>query len=273
MLTAKLVLVGCGHMGGPLLHGWLERGVEARHVTVVEPDADIARALGQEHSITVHADPGTIAADLDPDVVVLAVKPQIMDSVAPAYRRFAGPHTVFLSIAAGRTLAYFEGHLGAQAGVVRSMPNTPATVRRGVTVACLNDRVQPEQQRLCHDLLESVGEVAWVEDETLLDAVTALSGNGPAYLFLLVECLAAAGIAAGLPKDLAWHLARNTVTGTGELLRRSPHSAAELREQVATPGGTTAAAMEVLMAEGGLEALMTRAVAVAAQRSRDLGKG
>ena len=273
MLTAKLVLVGCGHMGSPLLDGWLERGVEARHITVVEPDADIGAALKQEHGIIVHASPETIPSDLDPDAVVLAVKPQIMDSVAPAYRRFADPHTVFLSIAAGRTLDYFKGHLGGQAGVVRSMPNTPATVRRGVTVACLNARVQPEQQRLCHDLLESVGEVAWVEDETLLDAVTALSGNGPAYVFLLVESLAGAGIAAGLPKDLAWHLARDTVTGTGELLRRSPHSAAVLREQVATPGGTTAAAMEVLMAEDGLEALMTRAVAIAARRSRDLGKG
>ena len=273
MLTAKLVLVGCGHMGGPLLEGWLERGVEARHVTVVEPDADIGAALKQDHGITVHSGPETIAADLDPDAVVLAVKPQIMDSVAPTYRRFAGPHTVFLSIAAGRTLAFFEGHLGDQAVVVRSMPNTPATVRRGVTVACPNASVAPEQKRLCHDLLESVGEVAWIEDETLLDAVTALSGNGPAYVFLLVECLTAAGIAAGLPEDLAWQLSRGTVSGAGELLHRSPHAPGVLREKVTTPGGTNAAAMEVLMADDGLGALMTRAVAAGAKRSRELGGG
>ena len=273
MLTAKLVLVGCGHMGGPLLEGWLERGVETRHVTVVEPDADIGNALKQDRGITVHKDPKSIDADLDPDAIVLAVKPQIMDSVAPAYRHFAGPHTVFLSIAAGRTLAYFEGHLGEEAVVVRSMPNTPATVRRGVTVACPNARVTPEQQRLCHDLLESVGEAAWVEDESLLDAVTALSGNGPAYVFLLVESLAGAGIAAGLPEDLAWHLARDTVSGAGELLRRSPLPPGELRENVTTPGGTNAAAMEVLMADDGLSALMTRAVATATRRSRELGGG
>ena len=273
MLTAKLVLVGCGNMGGPFLEGWLERGVEARHVTVVEPNADLGAAVKKEHGITVHGSPETIVRDHDPDAVVLAVKPQIMDSVVPAYRRFAGPHTVFLSIAAGRTLAYFERHLGDQAMVVRAMPNLPATVRRGVTVACPNARVTPEQQRLCHDLLESVGQAAWIEDETLLDAVTALSGNGPAYVFLLVECLANAGIAAGLPEDLAQHLARDTVSGAGELLRRSPHPPGVLRENVTTPGGTTAAAMEILMAQEGLGALMTRAVVAAARRSRELAGG
>jgi pyrroline-5-carboxylate reductase len=273
MLTAKLVLVGCGHMGGPLLEGWLERGVEARHVAVVEPDPGVAQPLTENHGITVYDGPEGIPADLDPDAVVLAVKPQIMDEVAPAYRRFAGAHTVFLSIAAGRTLAYFEGHLGDEAVVVRAMPNTPATVRRGVTVACSNARVTSEQQRLCHDLLESVGEVAWIEDESLLDAVTAVSGNGPAYVFLLVECLTAAAIEAGLPEDLAWHLARDTVSGAGELLRRSPHAPGVLRENVTTPGGTNAAAMEVLMADDGLGALMTRAVANATRRSRELGGG
>ena len=271
LLTAKLILVGCGHMGRPFLEGWLERGVEARHVTVVEPDAGLGVALKKDNGITVHQSPETIAMDLDPDAVVLAVKPQIMDSVVPAYRRFSGSRTVFLSIAAGRTLAYFERHLGDQAIVVRSMPNLPATVSRGVTVACPNARVTPEQRRLCHNLLESVGQAAWVDDETLLDAVTALSGNGPAYVFLLVECLANAGIAAGLPEDLAQHLARETVSGAGELLRRSPHPPEVLRENVTTPGGTTAAAMEILMAQEGLGDLMTRAIAAAARRSREFG--
>ena len=268
MLTAKLILVGCGHMGGPLLEGWLERGVEGRHVTVIEPNPAIARSL-TERDLTVLDSPDAI--DVRPDAVVFAVKPQIMDEAVSAYRRFSGFGAVFLSIAAGKTLAFLEQRLGDEAAVVRSMPNTPAMVRRGITVACPNVRITPQQQRLCHDLLESVGEVAWIEDEFLLDGVTAVSGNGPAYVFLLVECMARAGVEAGLPEDLAQRIARATVSGAGELLRQSADGPDVLRENVTTPGGTNAAAMEVLRAPDGLDSLMIRAVAAAAKRSRELG--
>ena len=208
-------------MGGALLEGWLDRGIESEAVLVVEPSPHIAGALRQRAGLTVVGAPGDIGADVRPEVVVFAVKPQAMDAVAPAYKRFAGPGTVFLSIAAGKTIGYFEDRLGADAAIVRSMPNTPAAVRRGITVACTNGLVTPDHQRRRHDLLEAVGEVAWVDDESLLDAVTAVSGGGPAYVFLLVECLARPGPDAGLPADLALRLARVPASGAGTVLTRS----------------------------------------------------
>ena len=180
---------------------------------------------------------------------------------------------MFLSIAAGTKIALFEAALGAEAAVVRSMPNTPAAVARGITVACANGRVGADQIALCTRLLEAVGEVAWIDDEGLMDAVTGVSGSGPAYVFLMIESLAAAGVAAGLAPELAQKLARATVTGAGELAHRSSEAAEILRRNVTSPGGTTAAALAVLMAEDGLEALMTRAVAAATDRSRELAAG
>ncbi len=265
---AGLVLVGGGKMGGALLGGWLKRGVKATDVTVVEPDADAARALAATHKVAVVAKPDAVKGK--PATVVLAVKPQVMDSVAPAYAGHAGGDTVFLSIAAGKTIGYFEGKLGADAAIVRAMPNTPAAVGRGITVAVANRRVAAAQRRRCDELLAAVGEVAWIDDEALMDAVTAVSGSGPAYVFLLAECLAAAGAAAGLPAELGARLAAATVAGSGELLRRSGETPATLRRNVTSPGGTTAAALEVLMAADGLENLMRRAVAAAAKRSKQL---
>jgi pyrroline-5-carboxylate reductase len=182
----------------------------------------------------------------------------------------AAPDTVFLSIAAGRTIAYFERHLGAQAAIVRSMPNTPAAVGRGITVACSNRHVSAAQRELCDELLAAVGEVAWIADEGLLDAVTAVSGGGPAYVFLLIECLAEAGAAAGLPPDLAMRLARITVSGAGELARLSSEPASVLRQNVTSPAGTTLEALKILMAADGLQPLMTKAIAAATRRSREL---
>ncbi len=268
-ISGHLLLVGCGKMGGAMLRGWLQRGVQPRDVTVIEPNtapvADLATA-----GIRLLADAAKLPADLKPAVVVLAVKPQMMDGALPAYGRFVGMNTVFLSIAAGRTVAYFERHLGAQAAIVRSMPNTPAAVGRGITVACPNRHVTAAQRELCEELLAAVGEVAWVEDEGLLDAVTAVSGGGPAYVFLLIECLAEAAVAAGLPPELAMRLARVTVSGAGELARLSSEPAAVLRQNVSSPGGTTLEALKVLMAADGLQPLMTKAIAAATRRSREL---
>ncbi len=162
--------------------------------------------------------------------------------------------------------------LGAEVHAVRSMPNTPAAIGRGITVACANTRVTPEQKVLADNLLAAVGEVGWVENEALIDAVTAISGSGPAYVFYMVECLAAAGEALGLDADLAMKLARETVSGSGEMLHRMEESASELRINVTSPGGTTAAALDVLMGEGGLSPLMRRTALAARDRARELGK-
>jgi len=269
-LPAPLLLVGCGKMGSALLDGWLGQGMAPGDVTVVEPaagphlDAFAARGVARADAVD------ELPPDLAPTVVVFAVKPQVMAEVAPPYARFVGPETVFLSIAAGQTIAAFEGYLGAGAAIVRAMPNTPAAVGHGITVLCANPHVSAGQRDGCADLMAAVGDVAWVDDEGLIDAVTAVSGSGPAYVFLLVESMAAAGEAEGLAPELAMQLARATVAGSGELLRRSEDTAATLRQNVTSRGGTTAAALDVLMADDGLGALMRRAVAAAARRSREL---
>jgi pyrroline-5-carboxylate reductase len=245
-----------------MLDGWLDQGVAIKDVVVVEPSGEIGRS-----GIVVVKDAGGIPAGFSPDIVVLAVKPQMMDGALPAYARFSD--SLFLSIAAGKTLAYFAAKLGKVA-VVRAMPNTPAAVRRGMTVAVPNAKVTLDQRGKAEALLSSVGDVAWVDNEDLMDAVTAVSGSGPAYVFLMAEVLAQAGVAAGLPGDLAARLARATVSGAGELLNKSPESAAQLRQNVTSPGGTTFAALQVLMAGDGMEPLLTKAVAAASQRSKEL---
>ena len=262
-----LLLAGCGQMGGALLRGWRNRGLAQRYV-VVEPGPGAAAFAG-EADVAAVAAADRLPADLKPDVIVFAVKPQVMGEVAPAYRRFAGD-ALFLSIAAGKTLGYFARQLGTAAAVVRAMPNTPAAIGRGIAVACASRAVAAPQRALAERLLGAVGEVGWVDDEALIDAVTAVSGSGPAYVFLLIECLAKAGVAAGLPEALATRLARATVAGSGELARLSAEPAARLRESVTSPGGTTRAALDVLMAPDGLEALLTRAVLAASRRSREL---
>jgi pyrroline-5-carboxylate reductase len=268
-MTPSVLLVGGGKMGGALLRGWLDRGLPADHATVIEPNEAVAAGL-QGLNVAVARAVAELAPGFRPDIVVLAVKPQIMDEVVPPYAGYAGGATVFLSIAAGRTLASLAKHIGPEAAIVRAMPNTPAAVRRGITVACPNAAVTADQRAACHDLLEAVGEVAWIDDEALLDAVTATSGSGPAYVFLLIECLAEAGKEAGLPGELAARLARATVIGSGELARHDEATAATLRENVTSPGGTTEAALRVLMADDGLAPLMIRAVAAAVARSREL---
>jgi pyrroline-5-carboxylate reductase len=265
--ATNLLLIGCGKMGGALLKGWLERGA-ARHAVVIEPGPG-ADGFAGERLVERHKRPEEIPLEFAPDVVVFAVKPQSMDGAVSPYKRFVG-RSLFLSIAAGKTLRYFARLLDDDAAVVRAMPNTPAAVGRGITVATANPRVTPTQRRLADTLLSAVGEVGWVEDEALIDAVTAVSGSGPAYVFLLIECLAKAGVAVGLPADLAMRLARATVAGSGELARLSHEPASKLREAVTSPGGTTRAALDVLMATDGLEPLMIKAVAAAARRSREL---
>lgn len=255
-----ILLVGCGKMGGAMRAGWLEAG---RRVAVVEP--------GPHAPEGAVATPDALPADLRPAAVVLAVKPQEAAKVLPAYARFAGS-AVFLSIMAGTTISRMRALLGEAAVIVRAMPNTPAAVRQGITVACPGPGVSDAQRALCTDLLGAIGAVAWVEDEALMDPVTAVSGSGPAYVFLLAEAMEQAGIAEGLPPELARRLARQTVAGSGALLAASAEDAAQLRKNVTSPGGTTAAALAVLMAEDGVPALIRRAVEAATRRSRELAR-
>jgi pyrroline-5-carboxylate reductase len=262
-----LVLVGCGQMGSAMLSGWRAREAAAKFI-VIEP-AGAPAGLAAAGNIAWHRMADELPDALTPDAVVFAVKPQIIDEVLPAYRRWARPQTLFLSIAAGKTIAGISRHLG-DAAIIRTMPNTPAAIGRAITVACANPRVTAAQRGLCEALLAAIGDSAWVEDEALLDAVTAVSGSGPAYVFLLIEALAEAGERVGLPADLALRLARETIAGSGELARLSPDSPARLRENVTSPGGTTRAALDVLMADDGLARLLERAVAAATARSREL---
>ena len=267
-LPGPLLLVGAGNMGGALLKGWLAGGLPASGVIVQDPAPPPAMAdVLREHGITAQsrAPAGGPAA-----VILLAVKPQIMEEVAGTLAAHAGPGTVVLSVAAGRTIASLGTHFPPLTAIVRSIPNTPASVGRGITAACCNAHVTPAQRALCDGLLRAVGDVVWVEDEGLIDTATAVSGSGPAYVFLLAECLAEAGRAAGLDAELARRLARATVAGAGELLHRSELDAAELRRNVTSPKGTTAAALEVLMAPDAMQAILTRAVAAAKRRAEEL---
>ncbi len=261
-----LLLIGCGKMGGAMLSGWLERGL-ARAV-VVEPHAASAAAF--EGRATIVPDAGAIPGDFRPAAVVLAIKPQEAPAALPALARFATGQTLFVSIMAGRSVASMRAALGDQAAVVRAMPNTPAAVRQGFTAAFAAPGVDAAQRALADALLQAVGEVAWVEDEDQINPVTAVSGGGPAYVFLLAEVMEKAAIEQGLPPDLARRMARATVAGSGALLAASPQDAADLRRAVTSPKGTTERAVAVLMEPDAWPALMSRAIAAATDRAREL---
>ena len=266
-----VLLAGAGKMGAAMLSGWLARGLDPKAILIQDPALQgEAAELAKRHGIRSAAQFSNLAHA--PAVIIAAVKPQVMDQVFPPLAKLAGPNTVVLSIAAGRAIASFEKHLGAKAAVVRAMPNTPAAIGRGITGAVGNAHVTAAQKSACDQLLGAVGEVVWVDDEALIDAVTAVSGSGPAYVFYLTECLAEAGCKAGLPVDLAMQLARATVAGSSELMHTSPLPAGTLRQNVTSPGGTTAAALGVLMREkDGLKDLMRDAVLAAQKRGRELG--
>jgi pyrroline-5-carboxylate reductase len=260
-----ILLVGCGRMGSAMLSGWREQGLAASYA--VDPALQAAECAGPD--MTVATDAAAIPAGFSPAAVVLAVKPQAAAETLPAYSRFAGK-TVFLSIMAGRTIGGIRSLIGDTAAIVRAMPNTPAAVRQGVTVACPSPLVSASQRALCDRLLQAIGKVAWVDDEGLLDPVTAVSGSGPAYVFLLAELMEKAALEQGIPPDLARLLARQTVSGSGALLAASPDDAATLRVNVTSPGGTTAEALRVLMADAAWPAAMSEAIAAATRRSREL---
>jgi pyrroline-5-carboxylate reductase len=264
--SGRLVLLGAGKMGFAMLAGWLARGLDPRKLTVLEPQPVKSVKALTRRGVALNP----VGRLLNASAVVIAVKPQSAPEAVWTLKPFVSKSTLALSIMAGRTLGFLEEALPPGTAVVRAMPNTPAAIGRGVTVACTNSKVSARQRRLASDLLAAIGSVEWVNDEGLMDAVTAVSGSGPAYVFLLAEALAEAGVASGLPPSLAAKLARETVAGSGELLHRSELDAAVLRQNVTSPGGTTAAALDVLMGKDGLTQLMRKAVAAATKRSREL---
>ncbi len=262
-ISGNLALAGAGKMGGAMLAGWLAQGLDPHRTVVIDPQvSDDIRALAAKGVRLNPVDAGPVAA------LVLAVKPQTFREAGAALRGLVGPDTLVVSIMAGMPIAAIEAACGG--AVVRAMPNTPAAIGRGMTVAVAAPSVSAAQRALADQLLRATGAVEWAAEEALMDAVTAVSGSGPAYVFLLAEDLARAGVAAGLPAELAATLARETVAGAGELLHRSTLDAAVLRQNVTSPGGTTAAALGVLMAPDGLAPLMQRAVAAATRRSQEL---
>lgn len=267
-MPRTLVLVGAGKMGGAMLEGWLLTGMRPTGITVIDPQpSPEITALQKTHGFALNPPMSQINL---PEALVLAIKPQALDMVAPLISGLVQPAVVLISVLAGKTVANLKTRLPHAGAIVRAMPNLPASVRRGVTGAAPNDEVSDTQKAMADALLASVGQVEWVEDESLIDAVTAVSGSGPAYVFHLVEALAAAGAAVGLPPDTAMRLARATIEGAGEMLHRTDIPPGVLRHNVTSPGGTTAAALDVLMADNGLTPLMRRAVAAARQRAEEL---
>ena len=266
-INGTIALAGAGKMGGALLLGWLTGGLEAGRIIVIEPQPSDEVNLMAKRGIRLNPPAQRVGTV---DTLVVAVKPQSFREAGAALKPFIGPSTLVVSIMAGMTIASIAEVCGG--AVVRAMPNTPAAIGRGITVAVAANNVSTDQRVVANALLRATGAVEWTDDEKLMDAVTAVSGSGPAYVFLLAEELARAGIEAGLPAELATRLARQTVAGSGELLQRSEVAAATLRQNVTSPGGTTAAALDVLMGANGMQQLLTRAVAAATRRSKELAK-
>jgi pyrroline-5-carboxylate reductase len=264
-ITGTIALAGAGKMGGAMLAGWLAGGLDAKRVVVIEPmpSAEITALVPKGVRLNPK-DTGPV------ETLMIAVKPQSFREAGAALKADVTPSTLVVSIMAGTTMKSLQEVCGG--AVVRAMPNTPAAIGRGITVAVAANNVSAAQRATADALLRATGSVEWVEDEGLMDAVTAVSGSGPAYIFLLAEELARAGVAAGLPEELATRLARETVAGSGELLHRSDLPSATLRQNVTSPGGTTAAALDVLMGKDGMRELMTRAIAAATARSKELAK-
>jgi pyrroline-5-carboxylate reductase len=269
-LAGTLVLVGAGKMGGAMLEGWLKAGAPPGKIVALDPQVSPEmRALLASHGVALNPPLDTISKV---EVLLVAVKPQVLESVLPGLKPLATAKPLVLSVVAGKTIAGFEAHFGPDASIIRTIPNTPAAVGRGITAMAANRNVSTAQLALAERLLRTIGEVVTVAHEDQIDCVTAVSGSGPAYIFYMTECLAKAGESLGLPAPIAMQLARATVAGSGELMRVTATDAETLRKNVTSPNGTTHAALQVLMAGDGLEPLMIRAVKAACDRSRELAK-
>jgi pyrroline-5-carboxylate reductase len=260
MKRTKCLLVGCGVMGGALKQGW-EAAKAPFEVVVIEPS-----------NLAYLPDLKSLPKEYIPDLVIFAVKPQMIPNILPSYKHFSAEGCLFLSIAAGINLDYYHKVLGEEAHVVRAMPNLPVTVGQGMAVLVTRSSLSEEQRLLVSSVFEVSGKAMWLEKESLIDVVTAISGSGPAYFFRLIECLAAAGVANGLPPEVAMSLARQTAVGAGAMLDQLPDTATELRVRVTSPGGTTAAALSAFDENGGLAKLTLKAVRAAIHRAQELSQ-
>lgn len=268
-----VLIIGCGRIGSAILSGLLDNGLKKSAVSIVDPYLDLIKSKFKvlpDKAFNNSLD--NINKSLNPSIVIIAVKPAVMDKTLIDLKPFNLTKTVILSVAAGKLLKYFEDKLGYEQAIIRGMPNTPISVGEGITVCCSNDKTTQKQKKLCNSLLRTVSSVEWIKDESLMDAVTALSGSGPAYLFYLVEAMASAGEALGLPTKLSQKLASETISGSAALLKKSKSSATDLRKNVTSPGGTTSAALEVIMAEDGLAKIMRKAMQQAKARSKELAQ-
>ena len=267
-LVGTLVLVGAGKMGGAMLEGWLKSGADPKKIVALDPFASTEmKALLSKHGVALNP---PVSGIRDAEVVLIALKPQMMEEVLPSLVGLGASKPLILSVAAGKTIASFDRHFGRAAAIIRTIPNMPAAIGRGITAMSANPNVSAKQLKLATDLLSAIGEVVTVEREELIDCVTAVSGSGPAYVFYMTECLAQAAEKIGLPPALAMQLARATVAGAGELMRVTGTPAATLRQNVTSPKGTTHAALQILMANDGLQPLFEKAVKAAADRSKEL---
>lgn len=266
----NVLLIGCGKMGSAMLDGWIRQGKSPTSIIVIEPTDIVAKELHKKYGITVYTTRQEIHPNFQPDVVIFAIKPQLINDVVPGYAKIGHQHTVFITIAAGKTIRTFEHFLGEDKAIVRVMPNLPAIIGMGAIVACPNTITKPEQKKHCTDLLSANGTVYWINDENQMDAITAISGSGPAYIFYFIECLTACAKSLGLPEELARSLVSLTVHGSSELASKSENNAEELRKQVTSPHGTTQAALDILMAPDGLLTLLEATTTAACDRSREL---
>jgi pyrroline-5-carboxylate reductase len=258
----KILLIGAGKMGSALLQAWLRAGVDAQSVAVIEPDAP---AVTEDVKVFTSLQEITTV----PACVILAVKPQSLDSLLPELAEKFGSVPLYISIAAGKTTKYYEKYFGG-AAIVRAMPNTPALISKGISALYANAKAGEVHKQMAASLLKAAGDVVWIDDESQMDAVTAISGSGPAYAFLFMEALIEAGVEQGLPQDVATQLAIETVHGAAELARKTGEPLATLRKNVTSPGGTTQAALEVLMKKDDLKALIAKAVKSAVKRAKEL---
>ena len=266
----SILLIGCGKMGGALLRGWMQNN-PATKVQVIESDTALAQHIQSDISLPVLFALRDLPADYRPDVVVIAFKPQSFEDLLPQLAdRFTNHSPLYVSIAAGKTLGYYETHLGSHVSIIRAMPNTPSLIGMGITALCVNRMVYHAQAALAETLFIQVGEVVKIENESLMDVVTALSGSGPAYLFLFADAMVEAGVALGLSEPTARRLALATVRGSSELAAQPGTSLEQLRKNVTSPGGTTESALSVLMENDALKTLMKQAMEKAAARSRQL---
>lgn len=266
--SSPLLLIGCGNMGSAMARGWLNAGLDANAFWGIDPilaDKHIEGLPNEKIVANIEALP----QDISPKAIVMAIKPQMMAASLPKLKELVQRETLIISIAAGTTIAAYEEHFG-DVGIIRSMPNTPAAIGKGISGVVANNKAKSDDKAVAEKLLAAIGEVVWVESEDLIDSVTAVSGSGPAYVFYFVEALAAAGVKNGLNENVAMKLARQTIIGAGALLEESEDSATELRKKVTSPQGTTAAALDVLMADDGLAPVIDRAVTAAKCRSEEL---